>query len=331
MAITSPDPHLHQLLDASLHFPPETRTALSSHLPMALHALRGLGASDERLDGFFAGYVRRFEVPLPSEPAAAAADWQALCGQPDSFAALRATFAAALAATSTAAVLQAVLPHLLHGAAAAAFHGPIRVAHAVESGHEGELAAALAYWAWRWQPVARPQLERECMDFDEWSAQLVSAAPGFTPEAPLIAMRMQLAESAPAYQALAGALRPDARTLAQLTVFAAQRYAATRSFTVLHMVTGLRALRLLLPLAGAGADDAHARALVHACTAAYLAARMSQWPELPPATERSWPELMAQACASEDDHVIKIVHACRQLDAQHGHPAFRAAASQALS
>ena len=81
-------------------------------------------------------------------------DWLALRGQTDAFAPLRATFAAALARDGRDAVLRAALPALLPGVAAAAFHGVIRTAHAVEAAHDGELAAALAYWAWRWQPLA---------------------------------------------------------------------------------------------------------------------------------------------------------------------------------
>ena len=49
----------------------------------------------------------------------------------------------------------------LPGVAAAAFHGLIRTAHAVQSGHAGEVAAALAYWAWRWQPLAPARVPAE--------------------------------------------------------------------------------------------------------------------------------------------------------------------------
>ena len=60
----------------------------------------------------------------------------------------------------------------LPGVAAAAFHGLIRTAHAVQSGHAGEVAAALAYWAWRWQPLAPPPQGGEALPFDDWAARL---------------------------------------------------------------------------------------------------------------------------------------------------------------
>ena len=102
---------------------------------------------------------------------------------------------------------------------------------------------------------------------------------------------------------------------------------ATRNFTVLHMVTCARALHVLLPWA---ADAAGAlRHAVRAYTAAYLAANVPPH-DLAPPTEQDWPTLVQRARQSDDEHVIKLVQACRAAEqAGIGGP-FRAAASRAV-
>ncbi len=88
------------------------------------------------------------------------ADWQSLRGKPDAYPALLDSMRALVERDGVDATLRTLLPDLLPGVAAAAFHGLIRTAHAVQSGHADEVAAALAYWAWRWLP--RRCLQRAC-------------------------------------------------------------------------------------------------------------------------------------------------------------------------
>ncbi len=328
-AATVPD--LHRLLDADQALPPETATGLTRHLPMALQALQAMSAPAERLAQFRSAHEARFAgVAGPALPDIGPS-WQAGLGRFDAYEALRARFATWLDAEGRAAVLRETLPMLLPGSAAGAFHGPIRTAHAVEAGHDGELASALAYWAARWQPLMPPPQQPQDLDVEDWTAALSEAALRWTPEAPLIALRLRIVEGSPTYRALAGRLRRPDDLLPRLTRFAAERYAATASFTVLHMLTSLRALRLLLPLAGPGAEADAAPALVHALTAAYLAARMAAWPELPPAPRLPWDELLRRAVASDDDHVVKVVHAAWQLSREDDSPVFAAAAARAVA
>ena len=297
---------LHRLLDDNLRLAPEYGEMLTNHLPMALHALHAMGAGDARLAAFFDSYAARLEGRAAPDAAAAVADWRKLRGQSAAFAALRATFEKALDEDGGDAVLRRTLPELLPGMAAAAFHGAIRTAHAVQSGHRCELASALAYWAWRWQPLARPP-EGEAMDFDEWARALVVQARGWRHAAPPISMRMAAATRSAAYCGLAGRLRRADELLPRLAAFAAERYAATGNFTALHMVTGLRAVHVLSPWV----DDlpAVAPVLAHAFCAAYLAANLGA--ALAPPLPRSWGQVIAAAIASGDDHAIKLIHACR--------------------
>ena len=77
-----------------------------------------------------------------------------MCIRDSSYPALWRHFHDAVACDGAHTTLRESLPDLMPGVAAAALHGVIRTAHAVESGHAGELAEALAYWAWRWQALA---------------------------------------------------------------------------------------------------------------------------------------------------------------------------------
>ncbi|MFZ2991122.1 questin oxidase family protein [Ideonella sp.] len=307
---------LHRLLDAQLALPPEYRRQLTSHLPMALQALHALGANAARLQAFNAAYLPRLG-PLnaagqaaaeSSAPAVSWSDWQNACGRMASYAALRAHFAQALAMQGQPAVLRQALPLLWPGLAAAGLHGPIRLAHALQSGHSGELAAALAYWAARWQPLPVPP-RRSALSFADWAARL-TAAPGLiNSPATRIAARMEEASATPAYAELAAALQTGPDTLDQLEELVLDDYIAWQDFTVLHLVTGLHAVRQLL----SWLDAPDLAPVIRAATAAWLAAlRLPQ-----PAASGSgipahadWPALLDAARASTDDHAIKLVHVC---------------------
>ena len=283
---------------------------------MALTALAGLGADEAQMRRFFASYARHFDGrPAGDDRAAPLADWSAHRGQFDAFDSLRASFAAALARDGRDAVLRAALPQLIDGIGAAAFHGAIRTAHAVDSAHEGELAAGLAYWAARWMPLAPPSnfgpaFVSVAAWLDAIDAQLLAADVGWRSTAPLISLRMLEAVQTKAYQRLAGCLHPTGDALHDLAAAAAERYAKTRNFTVLHMATAANAAITLAPWLPEGDDQALAP-LWHAVAAASLASRVATTPLLEPSTGPTldWPQVRAQACDSDDDHVIKLVHA----------------------
>lgn len=310
---------LQLLLDAQLQLPAEYQDQLTSHLPMALQALHSLGTSPERMQAFYAAYAKRFDGMQAAAAAQPVADWRSLRGQPDAYPALVATMHVLVKRDGVDAALRALLPDLLPGVVAAAFHGLIRTAHAVQSGHVGEVAAALAYWAWRWQPLAPGQVPAQRMPLSTWSQALVRDAQAWRTDGPLISIRMDQATQGVVYQSMADALQPFAdlqSAITSLAALAAERYAASPNFTVLHMITGMRALRVLLPWM-----DSHEGVqpiLIRAFTAAYLAARVVPPPSAPEPRLRTWSEVIAAGIASDDDHVIKLVHACREEASVYG-------------
>lgn len=299
------------LLDRSLGFAPEYQGQLTNHLPMALHALHQLGATPQRLQGFYDDYCQRLVTLTPASRADAIEDWQSLRGQKDAYPALLATFTDLIEQRGVDQVLRESLPLLLPGVAAAAFHGVIRTAHAVESGHRGEIAAALAYWAWRWQTLGAQQTLNATLSFESWAQSLVKQAQMWETQESLISIRMEDATHSSAYQTLAvgPALATDVpMAIARLAALAAQFYANSPDFTVLHMITSLRALRILLPWM----DECRGvqPILMRAFTAAYISAGVIPLPVPPIGQERTWHQVIDAAKASNDEHVIKLVHAC---------------------
>ncbi len=320
---------LRQQLDLAAAFDAEYSHNLASHLPMALAALARLGANDQRLATFAQTYAARLRPAPPAEPWPEAEPWQSRFGDPRAWPAYRTLFNEWMDHEGAPAVLEQALPALLRGVGAAAFHGPIRVAYAVGSGHSHELADALAYWACRWFGLgAMPSTGRE-RDPAVVLARLNIAKP----RRPLIAERMALVAEQPGFVRSAGGLRIDAATtLERLARLAAQLYAASDNFTVLHLATSAHALRLLLPWLDA---DQRGEALGHywlAFAAGHassgLGAGVAQAAGVTSA--QPWSVIVARALASDDDHFIKIVDSCREQERAYGGDVWRAAASRAL-
>ena len=320
--------NLHQLLDEQLVMPPEYSNGLSSHLPMALHALHSLGAGPDRLRAFYDSYITRFQgrrTTAVTPPA----DWLNLRGQIESFATLQAYFLDAIARLGRDLTLRFAVPALMPGVAAAAFHGVIRTAHAVDAGHDGELASALAYWAARWSalPPVNAAIGDESMH--NWTEKLQQAGDKWQPGNGLISAEMQLATNSKAWQALVASPALSSKPLEALARYAAKRYAETRNFTVLHLVTGCRALEVLTPWSDSEMPSHALRAYV----AAYLASGAGSLSTQSQHEGLDWQTLHTRAIACDDDHIIKLVHAATEWSnwCEGDDALWRAAATTALA
>ena len=295
---------LKTLLDGGARFDAEYRGGLSNHLPMALLALRRLGADDARLAAFAASYAARLEPAPPAAEWPAGEAWTSRLGERAAWPAYRALFAEWLSYEMPQQVFEQVLPQLMPGCGAAAFHGLIRSAYAAQSGHDGELADALAYWACRWLSL---------------DGTPPAAEPG------LIFERMQLAAAQPGFEEAVDAVALDAGTLERLSRGSAMLYAASGNFTVLHLVTSCHAMRLLLALA----DD------VLVAVEDYIVAHVAglhasgATPD-EPAPALPWDELVSVALNSDDEHLIKLVDSAREEEAAYGGNEWQRAASRAV-
>jgi hypothetical protein len=317
---------LHALLDDAARFGPEDGHDLSSHLPMGLVALKALGADEARLRRFAATESAHLQ-PAPPPAAWPAGDaWPGRFGDIGAFAAYQDLFRQWLADEGAADVLGQVLPPLMPGCAAAAFHGVIRTAAALRAGHAGELAAGLAYWAARHQRLGGlPAAGGTVAD----PLPLLRRLHAMPPDRPLIALRMADAAADAALRRAVPRLTIGPETLPQLARLAARAYAGSGNFTALHMVTASHAVRLLASqLDGEAALRDALRWFWQAWATALVAACLKP---LPPVPLLPWPVIVERALAQDDVHVIKLVDACRAEEAAHGGDDWQRAASRAVA
>ena len=217
------------LTDGARHAP-EFGGGLSNHLPMALLALQRLGADDARLSAWHDRYAARLEPAPPAQAWPAGDPWPGRLGDLSAWSAYRDLFGQWIGHEGGADVLTQVLPVLMPGCGAAAFHGPIRVAYAARSGHAGELADGLAYWACRFLPLgALPTQPGARVDPEPLLGKLRAGRS----RRGLIFQRMQDAAGDPVLHAQVAQLAVDDRTLERLARLSARVYAL--SLSLIHI------------------------------------------------------------------------------------------------
>ena len=109
--------------------------------------------------------------------------------------------------------------------------------------------------------------------------------------------------------------------LDELALWAIAAYWHTRDFTILHIVTGINAARMVLPYVNAQQMQARVEELWLALCVAYVSVGAPAIPNLPACLNKAaeqyaslaeWPEdwskLFEQAIHSNDDHVIKFTY-----------------------
>lgn len=317
---------LLRLLEQGAAFDAEYGQGLSDHRPMALVALERLGADGSRLQAWATGYEQAKGL-RPARPAQAwptGDAWTGRLGDRSAWPAYRDLFRQWLHHEGGPDTLAQVLPALMPGCSAAAFHGLIRSAYAVQVGHLGELADGLAHWASCFQPLG----ELPAVDATEADpVALLRRLRAGSSSAPLIADRIADAARDGRVNRIIAALRIDAATPERLARGAAHAYAESGNFTALHLVTGTHAMRIV----GRFADDAEAawrwfwQAYAHGVVAARLRAAAA------PLVLRDWPRLVAAALASDDEHLIKLVDSCREEARIYGGDDWQRAASRGLA
>jgi len=297
--------HLQILLTRFADDPPEYAGGLTNHLPMVLSVLAEAGVGTSRLDEYSARYRKR----LPTTLAIGNSTESGLLYEKQ-----RAHFRSLISARGIAAVARESLPQLLPSIEAAAFHGVIRLSHAVRSCHALEVANALAYWSVCAKPLPppSPRGHRAFQSVGEWLRALHEHAmrEPLQPRSGLITDRVAAVAAGASYRQLATSLALPQKTLPALiqdvALKAAQVYARSGNFTVLHVITGTDAVLQLARLLPEGELERHKEAVLASLAAAFLAAEpIESGSSILKAM--SWDEIIALALDSDDDHVIKLV------------------------
>jgi hypothetical protein len=306
---------------------PEYGPGFTDHAAMVVEAL-------ERLDpGSIAPFVDRYVPrlrPLSQEPD------EALRG----FAAKVAQERAALARDGVVRVLsERTRSVLAPGIAGAAFHGVIRVAHAVRAlerdaspGRLDELARGLAYSALRAEalaPATPPRPGEPGLSLPEALAALPPGAEALV-HAPGMITGTLLARAAahPTLSAVSGRLSlppgpahaASALRRAAIALLTEGEFHPDNLFTLLHGVTGMDAVCAIVRRVDAGA----ARALVASAGGALLALRVGYIGHLGatpiPQEKGDFSGLRARAIRSLDDHAIKLAAALDEAEREHADP-----------
>lgn len=325
---------LHRLLDEVGRYDPEYGAGLSNHLPMAWLALARLGAGEARLREFGATYVgekglrpARQRAPWPVGEA-----WTGRLGRRAAWPIYLDLFERWVSREGVERMLPQVLPAMMPGVGAAAFHGLIRTAAGVQAGHAAEVAQGLAHWAaWHLPLGPMPRTPEDTGPESDPAVllRLLRRLPAGARVSGLIAERMKAAAARGEVNPVAARLLIDDGTPQRLARAAAFAYAETGNFTALHLVTGTHAMRMIARFFDDGPGRLAAwRWFWQAYAHGVVAARLS--PTAVPLRVADWPAALAVALAAHDEHVIKLVDAAREEENFYGGNDWCRAASRAV-
>ena len=290
---------------------------LSDHVPMALVALDRLGANPGRLNAFY-----RASIPslVRLEPVSLAVHPSEAMGNASCFAGVRLHFQRSIGEDGPEVVLRRWLPQLIPGIAAASFHGLIRLAYAIETSNNAEIAAALSLWATAFTSLGPPGnlVDEAPEDVVKRLSHLTANHP-FTPG--LIVDRM--ISIAALYAIQCAEPQPKQLELANIANFAISAYRSFDDFTLLHAVTATHAFRLILPFV---ADPTSAmryfwRSIMIAALSSGVPLH-SEWSKEDVGL-LDWADIAARAIESDDEHVIKLVYTAFAESQKYSNPLYQ--------
>jgi hypothetical protein len=324
---------LHSLLDANARFALDAR-GTSNHCPMALVALARMGAAPGRLQAFFAHWSEQYAI-VETQPGTAipGGDWLAQVGNAAAFSSLRRHFLDAIGRDGAPAVIAEVLSRAPHAPATGAFHAIIRLGYGIEAGHAGEIASGLAAYVATNLPVGIDGADRgRAGSVEEGFARLSQHLAGRDWPVGSITGRLEAIAADPTFRRELQAAPSGAGLLDELARVSIALYWQTFDFTVLHMVTGVCAARLVL--AGVAASMRHRMQapLWAALCAAYVSVGAPPMLAIDaPKGEADWPDVLRRAIASNDDHVIKMVYTCFSESVRYPDSSFYLAAAARIA
>jgi hypothetical protein len=315
-----------ELLLQSRHHAPLYGDRLANHLPMALLALDRLGADAAIMQRFADRYASKL---VPAASSSSGRDPHDVLGSRGDYPRFVSFFEDRIREAGADAVLRDWVPVLMPGLAASAFHALIRLAYAIEGGIEDEIARALAYWASEYAPLPL-SLEPGEGSLDEIAARLLAKVADHVFKPGIIIDKMleiawDPALAGPVVQPLAA---PSLREIAR---FALRVYAEREDFTLLHLVTGCHAFRIVQRYAS---DTALARRyLWQAVLAGWLTVAIGSKKGTPAeadGADAGEETIAARALLSSDDHVIKLCYSALCEYREYADPGYLRVAARKL-
>ncbi|WP_028023898.1 questin oxidase family protein [Enterovibrio calviensis] len=297
-----------ELIKRSHRFGPTFSARLSNHLPMALSAMQRLGASSDQLNAEYkraSGHL----APLGNALGVSAPT----LGQSTHNVDFVEYYREMLSQIGAEKTLKQVLPSLLPGISAGAFHGVIRLAYAVELGDIDETSHALAYWSSGHTPLGELSFQQN-LSAEEDLNQALSIFHDQTYHEGIIIDHVEELITLQKYQTIAS--QPSSLSLEEVARIVLSQYSASNDFTLLHGVTGFQALVSLFPFI-----ENHDLALHYfwqayvaaSCTAAYREPFQRPVQVHAPRDILDWSHWFEQALETENDHTIKLTYSCARL------------------
>lgn len=277
---------------------------LSNHLPMAVVALRNLGADAARLAQFRAAYSRRLS-PLAATTSAGPIVLEEVLGQRRELPALLRLFGCEVTQLGASAAVRKWLPVLMPGVAAAAFHPLIMLYYALDAQDDGGVAYALAYFAWSYLPLLPQAAAPGSLSLKDAVERVTGV--GKTKGSGLIFERLTAEARRPEVEAVVAQVGPM-HEHASTTAFVTSTHQRVNDFGSLHMVTAWHAYRRIGELTDydVTASSVH---LSRALLVAYVGTGAEPLVPLPTCS-RPWAQMVALARQDPDEHVVKLVWTC---------------------
>ncbi|WP_299494381.1 questin oxidase family protein [uncultured Shewanella sp.] len=323
---------LNELLQRAGQYHPIYRGGLATHLPMVLMALQGLQASKATLMHTFQTSTDELALIGSLESINAVEDVMFHLGDRSQFKPYLKYFKHQLAMDGADAVLKRVLPLLMPGLAASAFHALIRLAYAIEASHDNEIAIALAYWCSEFQSftlIEQPTNE----SLDGIFERLAPLGEKYVFSPGIIVDRMS--EMAVVLNKGGHRWQPETLTFSGVRQFCAETFHNQNNFTLLHTVTGCHAFSVIVPYLK---DVEHAvKMLWQAIVIAYLSTGLGYSAGIkfmPKGGEENikanFETVIAAARLSREPHVIKLVYTCLQEYNRYHEPLYLQLAQRAI-
>lgn len=324
---------LESLLEEELSFDATTSRGLTNHLPMALVAKSGLGASNEELRRFANTYRRRLVERGRPAIELTSATWKDAIGVAGAYEDLCEYFMRAVDEAGSEATIRSHLGELMSGICGAAFHGALRLAYALEISSPPRIAAGLAYLAESAVPLGEP-LPRATsrLGVGDVFSQLSRSGDFPSTERGLISQAMQDVAALPSFRSVVANCQVDDDAPERLRAAALALFATTGDFTSLHAVTGVEALNAIRTYA----NDIHAFdvACLTGVAAAYATVGAPTFKSSDQLAQFSGERLVAAetiaavGATSDDEHVSKLVYSALRLRESTGDDLYAAVAAR---
>lgn len=225
---------------------------LSNHIPMVSYSLYELGVPFNEIDKYLNTTVERIKISKEDFTKLYNIDndnFEKYLGLKDSFGSYYDYFSKKINKSNYLEVIGEILPILIKGVAARAFHPLIRLSFAVRSENKEEVIKSLSYFASTFVPHKFDTLpsitENPLYDLKV----LAESVKNESFSGNLIADRIEKIYNLQGFKKNAFTLKGDYKeVLSQLDKIINKLFVETKNFTILHGVTSKEAIKTLLPL-----------------------------------------------------------------------------------